>query len=322
MLDLNAIQITAIDIAHFDVATLLSFTNRILSRGQADATMQSKLGDIWTAYSQSANTYDLVYNPSRKDLLTDDLKELDKARDKADGAWHENILAAQRSPNETKARVARQLVQLYKDYHMDTGNEYMKQSENTSQMIQAIEGNAQIMAALPTMGLDEYLTDLKQKNEAFLAKMIERTDGTIGQIKGAVATARADVEQKYRNLMRMVNVVNSYEGNGVLDSFISAVNAEIEHYRQILARKGVSTGSNSGGGTTPSGNGQNTQTGDNSGNNGQQTGDNTGNTGQQTGDNTGNTGNDNPGGNNDNPGGDNNDTPPGGGDINDGGLDD
>ena len=247
-LDINAKQIPGIDIAHMDVATLLSFMNTVAAKGATDATMKAKLGGIWTAFAQAANTFDVVYNPSKKDLLSDVLKNLDDERDKSQSAWHVAILAQLKSPNATKQWIAQRLVQLYKDYHLDTSDEYMKQTTNIDQMIQVIEADAEIMAALPGMGLDDYLTDLKAKNQAFAAKMDERTTGTIGNVTGAVAAARADVETKYRTLVRMINVVSSYEGGGVLDQFILVITAEIEHYKQILARKGVSTGSSSSGG--------------------------------------------------------------------------
>ena len=255
-MDINARQIPNFDVSKPDNATLLSFMNTVVVKGAADATMTAKMGDIWTAFTQAANTYDVVYNPSRKDLLSDILKSLDDDRDKAQGAWHVAILAGLKSPNATKQWTAQRLVQLYKDYHLDTGDEYMKQTTNIDQMIQVIEADADIMAALPGMGLDDYLTDLKAKNQAFAAKMDERTTGTIGNVSGTVAAARNEVEAKYRTLVRMINVVSSYEGGGVLDQFILVITAEIEHYKQILARKGgggSSSGGNSGGGgTTPS----------------------------------------------------------------------
>ena len=258
-LDINAKQIPGIDVAHMDVATLLSFMNTVAAKGAADATMTAKLGGIWTAFAQAANTYDAVYNPSQKDLLTDVLKKLDEDRDTSQSAWHVAILAGLKSPNATKQWMAQRLVQLYKDYHLDTSDEYMKQTTNIDQMIQVIEADAEIMAALPGMGLDDYLTDLKTKNQAFAAKMDERTTGTIGNVTGAVAAARAEVEAKYRTLVRMINVVSSYEGGGVLDQFILVITAEIEHYRQILARKGVGSGSSS----SSSSNGQNGSDGEN-----------------------------------------------------------
>ena len=253
-LDINAKQIPGIEIGRMDNATLLSFMNAVAGHCAADATMQAKLGDIHTAFSASATNYDVVYNPSQKDLLSDVLLTMDDVRDKSLTAWHTAILAAQKSPNATKQQVALQLVQFYKDYHLDAGDEYMKETTNIQQMLQAVEGNADILAALPGMGLDDYLSDLKTKNEAFAAKMAERTAGTVGKTTGAVAAARSDVEQKYRTLVRMVNVVSSYEGGGVLDQFILVMTAEIEHYKQILARKGG--GGASGGGSGDGGGSQ------------------------------------------------------------------
>jgi len=253
MINLNAKQIASLDYTRLDNATLLSAVDLMSQHVQHSAVARQKLGTIADAFVGATTAYDVAYNPSQKDLLTDVLKNLDDNRDKAQTAWHENILAGQRSPNEQKAMIARQLVQFYKDYHLDTADEYMKQTTNISQMIQTIEGNATIMAALPTMGLDDYLTDLKQKNEAFAAKMAERTAGTVGQEKGVVAAARTEMEKALRNLIRATNVVSIYEGDGGLDSFIDTMNAEIEHFKDILARKGYSSGS-SNSGTTNGGN--------------------------------------------------------------------
>ena len=261
MINLNAKQIASLDYTRLDNATLLSAVDLMSQHVQHSEVARQKLGTIADVFVGATTAYDVAYNPSQKALLTDVLKNLDDNRDKAQTAWHENILAGQRSPNEQKAMIARQLVQLYKDYKLEAADEYMKQTMNISQMIQAIEGNANIMAALPTMGLDDYLTDLKQKNEAFAAKMAERTAGTVGREKGVVAAARAEVEKRLRDLIRATNVVSIYEGDGGLDTFIDTMNAEIEHFKDILARKGVSTGSSSNSGTTNSGNSGTTEPG-------------------------------------------------------------
>lgn len=242
MINLNAKQIGDLQISRLDNATLLSAVTLMSQHVQHSEAARQKLGSIADAFVSAADAYDVAYNPSQKDLLSDVLYDMDKVRDKAQTAWHENILAAQRSPNDQKAMIARQLVQYYKDYKLDTADEYMKQTTNISQMIQAIEGNATIMAALPTMGLDDYLTDLKQKNEAFANKMAERTAGTVGQEKGVVKAARTEVERRLRDLIRATNVVSIYEGDGGLDQFIDTMNAEVDHFRDILARKGSSSG--------------------------------------------------------------------------------
>lgn len=183
--------------------------------------------------------------------------------------------------------------------------------------------------AAQQLGFSVLIPYLQSANEAVTQANYERTTSAANRQAELGEETTDEVRKQLVNLFRgivdRVNAANLFFPSDAITSFIQRANAIADHYR-VIASQTVSTlsgsGSSSGSGTTPSGNGQ--QTGDNTGNNGnngQQTGDNTGNNGQQTGDNTGNNGNDNPGGNNDNPGGDNgNDNP--GGDINDGGLDD
>ena len=307
MINLNAKQIGDLQISRLDNATLLSAVTLMSQHVQHSEAARQKLGSIADAFVSAADAYDVAYNPSQKDLLSDVLADLDKVRDKSMTAWHGAILAAQNSPNEQKAMTARQLVQLYKDYKLDAADEYMKQTTNISQMIQAIEGNAGIMAALPGMGLDEYLADLKAKNEAFAAKMAERTAGTVGREKGVVSAARTAVEQALRNLIRATNIVSAYEGDGGLDQFIDTMNAEMEHFRDILARKGGSSSTNQNQG------GQNNQNGNQNGNQNDDENQNPGGSGEGGGDTPGSDtpGGDTPGG--DTPGG----TTPGGGNNDD-----
>lgn len=302
MLNLNAKQISDLQISRLDNATLLSCVTNMSLHVQHSEPARTKLGTFASDFVGASEAYDVAYNPSQKDLLSDVLAALDKVRDKSMTAWHGAILAAQNSPNEQKAMTARQLVQLYKDYKLDAADEYMKQTTNISQMIQAIEGNAGIMAALPGMGLDEYLADLKAKNEAFAAKMAERTAGTVGREKGVVSAARTAVEQALRNLIRATNIVSAYEGDGGLDQFIDTMNAEMEHFRDILARKGGSSSTNQNQG------GQNNQNGNQNGNLNDDENQNPGGSGEGGGDTPGS---DTPGGG-DNPSNPSNPTEPGG----------
>ena len=118
-----------------------------------------------------------------------------------------------------------------------------------AQMIQEMEENLQAEQALTTTGLDDWFQDLKAKNEAFLAKMNERTEAQAGQQKGIVREKRLLAEAAYKNVVKLLNAAAIMEILAELDynPVIDRLNAEVEHYRQILARKGTSTGTNSGG---------------------------------------------------------------------------
>ena len=252
----NALQWTSIALHAMDNATLLSFMHNVDEKGLAEnaAPMRTNLGDFWTPFHQAFLLYDQVFNPTRKSLETEDLKELDDARDNALGAYHEAVLGLQRNPNDSKRQAARLLNLNYDTYKPERSQEYMKETELIEQMTADLRASQQLAAAIQLLGLDDYLTDLEQKNQAFSDMMKGRTASTEGQQKGAVADARADLEKKYQLLRQMLNVASIYEGDTNYRPFLLAVNAEVEHYRQILARKGAGGGGSSGGddgGDTP-----------------------------------------------------------------------
>ena len=239
----NALQWNALPLRQMDSATLLSYMHNVDEKGQADnaAPMRTKLAEFWTSFHQAYNTYDQVFNPARKSLDTEDLANLDTTRDDALGAYHEALLGLQRNPNEAKRQAARQLNLNYDTYKPERTQEYMKETELIQQMTTEIRAQQQLAAAIQLLGLDDYLTDLEQKNQAFADLMKGRTTSTEGYQKGAVAEARANVEQKYQLLRQMQNVASIYEGDAEYRPFLLAVNAEVEHFNQILNRKGKGT---------------------------------------------------------------------------------
>lgn len=269
----NALQWISIHIGHMDKATLLSFMHNVDEKGQAEnaAPMRTKLGQFWAPFHEAYVLYDQVFNPSRKTLESEDLKILDDERDDSLGAYHEAVLGLQRNPNEAKKQAARLLNLNYDTYKPERSQEYMKETELISQMTTEIRNSQELSAAIQLLGLEDYLADLEQKNNAFADLMKSRTASTEGQQKGAVAEARANLEQKYQLFRQMLNVASIYEGDADYRPFILAVNAEVEHFRQILARKGVSmgadinSGTGTGTGTTTPTTPENPGTGDNPG---------------------------------------------------------
>ena len=247
----KALQWASVDITRMDNATFLSFCNNVDEKCQAEnaAQMRTTMGQFYTDFHAAAVQYDQVFNPARRSLDTEDLKNLDTERDDSLGAYHEAVLGLQRNPNEAKKQAARLLNLNYDTYKPERGQEYMKETELISQMTTDIRGSQELSAAITLLGLTDYLVDLEQKNEAFAQLMKSRTASTEGYAKGAVAAARAQLEQKYQLLRQMLNVAAIYEGDTQYRDFLLAVNAVVEHYRQILARKGVTTGTTTGGGT-------------------------------------------------------------------------
>ena len=248
-MNINAKQLTIFDIHRMDITTTLGFFGQMQTKFESNGTLTAAMGNVWTDYTSARQAYDFAYAQARKWEQTEDIFNLDKLRDNAQSAFLNALKAMLASPNAAKAQAAKLLTFIRDKYSLDNSDEYMKQTTMTAQFIQEVESNADAMAALTTTGLDDWFTDLKQKNADFLAKMNERTEAQAGLEKGIVREKRLLCEAAYRNVVKLANAMAICEVPAGLDftTPINLLNAEIEHYRQILARKGISTGSNSGG---------------------------------------------------------------------------
>lgn len=248
-MNINAKQLTIFDIHRMDITTALGFFGQMQTKFESNGTLTAAMGNVWTDYTSARQAYDDAYAQARKWEQTEDIDNLDKLRDNAQSAFLNALKAMLASPNAAKAQAAKLLTFIRDKYSLDNSDEYMKQTTMTAQFIQEVESNADAMAALTTTGLDDWFTDLKQKNADFLAKMNERTEAQAGLEKGIVREKRLLCEAAYRNVVKLVNAMAICEVPAGFDftTAFNLLNAEIEHYRQILARKGISTGSNSGG---------------------------------------------------------------------------
>ena len=248
-MNINAKQMTEIATSRMDITTVLGYFGQIRGIVTQNSALVSALSTVWTAFTQAYEAFDEAYAQTRKWAQTEDIETLDTARDQALSAFNAALKSMQSSPNAQKQTAAKLLMNIREKYTLNPSDEYMKETTAIAQMIQEMEENLQAEQALTTTGLVDWFQDLKAKNEAFLAKMNERTEAQAGQQKGIVREKRLAAEAAYKNVVKLLNAAAIMEQPADLDynPVIDRLNAEVEHYRQILARKGTSTGSNSGG---------------------------------------------------------------------------
>ena len=279
-MNVNAKQLTTFDYTRMDITTALGFFGQMQTKFESNGTLTAAMGNVWTDYTSARQAYDFAYAQARKWEQTEDIDNLDKLRDNAQSAFLNALKAMLASPNAAKAQAAKKLAFIRDKYSFNNTDEYMKQTTMVAQFIQEVESNADAMAALTTTGLDDWFTDLKQKNADFLAKMNERTEAQAGLEKGIVREKRLLCEAAYRNIVKLANAMSICEVPAGFDftTAFNLLNAEIEHFRQILARKGISTGSNSGGDGTDTGTGTGSNENDNPSTGGSGQGENGGTT--------------------------------------------
>ena len=253
-MNINAKQMTSIDVHNkMDNTTALGFFNQIGQLISANAALQSALSTVWTAFNAAYEAFDEAFAQTRKWSQTQDIETLDKERDQALSAFNNALKAMAASPNQTKQQATRRVQFVRDKYTISSADEYMKETTAIQQMVQEMEDDVQTAQALTQSGLDEWLQDLKQKNAAFLAKMNERTAEQAGQQKGIVREKRLEAEAAYRDVVKLINAAAIMEVPAELDysSAIDRLNAEIDHYKNILARKGSAAGGEDEGGDEP-----------------------------------------------------------------------
>ena len=236
---------TSIDVHNkMDNTTALGFFNQIGQLISANTALQSALSTVWTAYIAAYEAFDEAFAQTRKWAQTADIEALDKERDQALSAFNAALKSMLSSPNATKQQAAKRLMFVREKYTLNPSDEYMKETTAIAQMIQEMEDDVQSDQALTATGLVDWFQDLKQKNQAFLQKMNERTAEQAGQQKGIVREKRLDAEAAYRDLVKLINAAAIMEMPEGLDwnSPIDRLNAEIDHYKNILARKGSTSG--------------------------------------------------------------------------------
>ena len=251
-MNVNAKQMNSIHVNHMDITTALSYFIQIKGIIIARSPLTDALGIVWTNYLSKLSAYDNAYAQARKWMETAEIKVLDDSRDSAQSAFLAALKAMLKSPNAAKQAAAKKLQFVREKYRLNPSDEYMKQTTDADQYVKEVEASPELTECLTVTGLDEWFADLKAKNDAFLAKMNERTEAQAGYQTGIVRATRIEVEAAYADLVKLINALSIVEVPAGVDysSAIDLLNAEIEHFRQILARKGVSTGTNSGGGTT------------------------------------------------------------------------
>ena len=291
-MNINNKEVSHLDVTRFDNTTVLGFFLQIMNIVAPKGQLVAILAAVWSNFVNAFNAFDDAFAQARKWMQTGDIKSLDELRDAALSAFLNMLKAMQASPNQEKQSAAKYLMFIREKYNINPSDEYMKETTAVDKLIQELETNKQAQAALQTTGLNEWFLDLKAKNDAFLEKMNERTADQAGLQKGIVRDTRLTCEAAYRNVVKLINALSIVEYPADMDynTPIDLLNAEIEHYRLILARKGVSTGSGgNSGSSTNSGTGSNQNQTENSGNgneNQNQGGGTNENQGGGTGDNT------------------------------------
>jgi hypothetical protein len=253
-MDINARQLENLDFSYLDQSEVYQYNENQLARAKSCAAIMAKLQGFVTPWEQAKQRFDERYRPQSTSGQTKTNETLDDERDKLTTGFGGTVRNAKKSPIPGQAEAAEVLSEVIDRYGIKTDGEYEQQTMRTEQMCQDLLTNYQ--AQLTTLGLTAWVEALQAKNQEFNAAMTARTNAQAGYVRSELAQLRQLLITAYRNFVKMLNAVLLYEGDTEYATAVDQMNAEVRHYKQIIARKrgGGSTGGTSDvnqGGTSP-----------------------------------------------------------------------
>ena len=213
------------------------------------------------AYTAAVETLSSIVNRQRAFIATASLSEADDVRDSAVGVISNVVNAYSTSPVADKQAAAKLLKPQLSAYKGIRNHEYSKQTAEVRGMLGVLdaEDNA---AAITTLGLTEEVEALREANNVFEEKYLEKAaeaTSRIGQADIKSEEAVDNANALYQNIVQVVNAYAIVQPTEAINTFIGQVNGLISVFTQVVGGNSTgNTGDSSdseqpGGGTTPGG---------------------------------------------------------------------
>ena len=192
-----------------------------------DSVLKTKVDEFITSY----DAFDDALKASSTNPATATATATDNARDAALRGANNYLTAMCAHPTAEVAANASEAKSLFDKYGDPTKLAQTEESGILHNLLQDLE--AFDSTKRTSLALDVWITDLKTKEEAFLAAAAERTEADAARQVGIVKTTRTAAEAAYRSLVDTLNALAMINGDTAYATFIDHVNAMIERQKAI-----------------------------------------------------------------------------------------
>ncbi len=184
-----------------------------------------------TTFKTNVNAFDDALKASAPNPATVTVTATDDARDAAWRGANNYVTAMCAHPTAEVAANAAEAKSLFDKYGDPTKLAQTEESGVLHNLLQDLE--ALDSSKRTALNLDVWITDLKTKENAFLAAAAQRTEADAARQVGIVKETRTAAEAAYRSLVDTVNALAMINGDAEYATFIDHVNAMIERQKAI-----------------------------------------------------------------------------------------
>ena len=192
-----------------------------------DSVLETKVNEFTTA----VDAFDDALKASATNPATATATATDDARDASWRGGNNYLTAICAYPDAEIAAYAAEAKSLFDKYGDPTKLAQTEESGVLHNLLQDLE--ALDSSKRTALNLDVWITDLKTKENAFLAAAAERTEADAARQVGIVKETRTAAETAYRSLVDTVNALAMINGDAEYATFIDHVNAMIERQKAI-----------------------------------------------------------------------------------------
>ena len=185
-----------------------------------------------TAFETAFNAFDTALKASATNPATASATDADVERDQSWRAANAYVKAMCSHPTADIANAASEAKSLFDKYGDPTSLAQTEESGILHNLLQDLE--AFDSAKRTSLALDVWITDLQEKEDAFLAAAAQRTEEDAARQVGIVKETRTAADAAYRSLVDTVNALAMINGDAEYATFIDHVNAVIDRQKSIL----------------------------------------------------------------------------------------
>lgn len=182
-------------------------------------------------------------NRQRGSIYTEEMMEIDKARDNALGSLVNIVDAFRTVPDETLAEAARQLYIVIKPYIGVGKHEMRKETAEITGLTTAL-GSDDVFGYIETLNLAVIIQKLRQLNNQFKVLTGERVadNATRADVSDIDMLAlRAELDTMYGEIADTIYamaMIGTTEQKAIAEKIIPLINEVVLQYKDIIARQG------------------------------------------------------------------------------------
>ena len=184
------------------------------------------------SFETAFNAFDAALKASATNPATASATDADVERDQSWRGINAYVKAMCSHPTDDVASAATEAKSLFDKYGDPTSLAQTEESGVLHNLLQDLETFDSSKRTL--LNLDVWITDLKTKEDTFLAAAAQRTEADAARQVGIVKETRTAADAAYRSLVDTVNALAMINGDTEYATFIDHVNAVIERQKSIL----------------------------------------------------------------------------------------